>query len=61
MTDKTTPFPILRTKLHRPPVTVALVPRFELVAWLDRHCRQPLTLISAPGRLWQDHPGEPLD
>ena len=48
MIDEMTAFPILRTKLHRPPVTVDLVPRFALLAWLDRHHRQPLTLISAP-------------
>ena len=48
MTDEMIPFPILRTKLHRPPVTGDLVPRCELVAWLHRHRRQPLTLVSAP-------------
>lgn len=48
MAEVTTPFPILRTKLHRPPVNVDLVPRPALLAWLKRSGDQPLTLVSAP-------------
>jgi LuxR family maltose regulon positive regulatory protein len=48
MADEIYPFPILRTKLHRPPLTMDLVPRPELLAWLDRHGNLPFTLVSAP-------------
>ena len=41
-------FPLLCTKLHQPPVTVDLVPRPELLAWLDRYRSQPFTLYTAP-------------
>ena len=39
--------PILRTKLHRPPLPPDLVPRSDLVARLDDLRRRPLTLVSA--------------
>ena len=40
--------PIIRTKLHRPPVTADLVCRTGLHAKLDAGLRLPLTLVSAP-------------
>jgi hypothetical protein len=40
--------PIIRTKLHRPPVTTDLVCRAELHAKLDTGSRLPLTIVSAP-------------
>jgi ATP/maltotriose-dependent transcriptional regulator MalT/ActR/RegA family two-component response regulator len=39
---------ILRTKLHRPPVTRDLVPRPRLFELLDAGRPRPLTLVSAP-------------
>ena len=39
--------PILRTKLHRPPISPDLVPRSDLVTRLDELRRRPLTLVSA--------------
>ncbi|MCP4376012.1 MAG: hypothetical protein GY794_07545, partial [bacterium] len=39
---------IIRTKLHRPPVTKDLVPRTALLNQLDRYRQRPLTLVSAP-------------
>jgi len=40
--------PILRTKLHRPPVTEELVLRERLHQQMDRGLETPLTLVSAP-------------
>ena len=40
--------PILRTKLHRPPVTVNLVRRNQLHEQMDLGLETPLTLVSAP-------------
>jgi LuxR family maltose regulon positive regulatory protein len=40
--------PVLRTKLHRPPVTPDLGQRTRLIERLDREQHRPLTLISAP-------------
>jgi len=48
MTGETTPLPLIRTKLHRPPVAGDLVHRKELLARLDAGCHLPLTLVSAP-------------
>ncbi len=39
---------IIRTKLHRPPVTKDLVPRTQLLERLEYRRHRPLTLISAP-------------
>ena len=39
---------IIRTKLHRPPVTKDLVPRAQLLKRLEYRRQRPLTLISAP-------------
>ena len=48
MPEKSPNIDIIRTKLHRPPVTKDLVPRSHLLERLE-YCRQrPLTLISAP-------------
>ena len=38
---------LLRTKLHRPPITADLVPRPRLLERLDQHQGRPLTLVSA--------------
>ena len=40
--------PLIRTKLHRPPVTADLVPRVEMLERLGPHRARPLTLVSAP-------------
>jgi LuxR family maltose regulon positive regulatory protein len=40
--------PLLRTKLHRPPVTADLVHRERLHERLARDLEVPLTLVSAP-------------
>jgi LuxR family maltose regulon positive regulatory protein len=39
---------LLRTKLHRPPVTSDLVPRPRLLEQLDQRRERPLTLVVAP-------------
>jgi len=41
-------FPLIETKLHRPPVPTDLVPRERLTAWLNQRTQRPLTLVSAP-------------
>ena len=46
-TDTTNP-PLLRTKLHRPPVTAETVRRKRLHELMDRALELPLTLVSAP-------------
>jgi LuxR family maltose regulon positive regulatory protein len=38
---------LLRTKLHRPPITADLVPRPRLLERLDQHRDRPLTLVLA--------------
>ena len=48
MPEKTSPIPLIRTKLHRPPVTGNLVPRPHLLERLDQRRQRPLTLVSAP-------------
>ena len=40
--------PILRTKLHRPPVPDDHVPRIELLERLNKRCHQSVVLVSAP-------------
>ena len=40
--------PILRTKLHRPPVVPDLVHRARLHELMDRGLHRPLTVVSAP-------------
>ena len=47
MTDAHTISPILRTKLHRPPVPADLVPRSQLLVWLEKGRQRPFTLVSA--------------
>ena len=42
------PVPLLRTKLHRPPVNDELVSRKRLEEAMDRGLHTPLTLVSAP-------------
>ena len=42
------PIPILRTKLHRPPIDEAHLHRKHLLDRLNRGHHQPLTLVSAP-------------
>ena len=41
-------YPVLLTKLHRPPITADLLPRSRLLKRLDQVRRHPLTMISAP-------------
>ena len=41
------PIPLLRTKLHRPPVARDHLHRQHLLDWLDHRLQRPLTLISA--------------
>ncbi|MBW2671650.1 MAG: hypothetical protein JRD87_17630 [Deltaproteobacteria bacterium] len=40
--------PLIKTKLHRPPVDRNYVYRPHLLAQLDKHRHKPLTLVSAP-------------
>jgi DNA-binding NarL/FixJ family response regulator len=40
--------PILRTKLHPPPVSADIIPRFRLIELLEQGRQRPMTLISAP-------------
>lgn len=47
MVDKTTAHPILRTKLHRPPVPADLVPRLQILEGLTNLDKRPLTLVPA--------------
>ena len=42
------PEPIIRTKLHRPPVARDHLHRDHLLGKLNQHSRRPLTLVSAP-------------
>jgi LuxR family maltose regulon positive regulatory protein len=44
----TVAFPIIQTKLHRPPLQADFVPRPHLLERLDGWQQRPLTLISAP-------------
>ena len=48
MTNETNIGPILRTKLHRPPVPRDHVHRPRLLEYLDQRRDRPLTLVSAP-------------
>ncbi|MCP4395989.1 MAG: transcriptional regulator, partial [bacterium] len=48
MATTTATIDIIRTKLHRPPVTKDLVPRTQLLERLEYRRQRPLTLISAP-------------
>ena len=42
------PIPLIRTKLHRPPVDTLHLHRLHLLARLNKRLHRPLTLISAP-------------
>ena len=48
MAEGTPNIGIIRTKLHRPPVTRDLVPRMQLLERLEYHRQRPLTLVAAP-------------
>ena len=48
MADKRHAVPIIRTKLHRPPVPADYVHRSRMLSHLERRCNRPLTLVSAP-------------
>jgi LuxR family maltose regulon positive regulatory protein len=48
MADETTSIPLVRTKLHRPPVPRDHVHRARLVERLEERSYRPLTLVSAP-------------
>ncbi len=39
---------VLRTKLHRPPITHDLVIRAKLIEYLEKNRQKPFTLVSAP-------------
>lgn len=41
------PLPLIRTKLHRPPVARDHLHRQHLLDWLDVRRHRPLTLVSA--------------
>jgi LuxR family maltose regulon positive regulatory protein len=45
---KTLSEPILRTKLHRPPVSADIIPRLRLIEQLEEGRQRAMTLISAP-------------
>ncbi|MFC1821983.1 response regulator [Thermodesulfobacteriota bacterium] len=47
-TAKTASEPILRTKLHRPPVSADIIPRPRLIRMLEEGRQRAMTLISAP-------------
>ena len=40
--------PILRAKLHRPPISASIIPRLRLLELLEQGRHRPMTLISAP-------------
>jgi len=44
----TPPEPILRTKLHRPPVSADIIPRARLIELLEQGRHRAMTLISSP-------------
>ena len=46
--NRTANIDIIRTKLHRPPVTRDLVPRTQLLERLEYRRQRPLNLVSAP-------------
>ena len=48
MTDTAATIDIIRTKLHRPPLSRDLVPRPQLLDRLEASPQRPLTLVSAP-------------
>ena len=48
MTEKVPNINIIRTKLHRPPLTKDFVPRPHLLQELEKHRQRPLTMVSAP-------------
>jgi len=48
MSGDKTDIPLLKTKLHKPPVVTAYLHRQHLLDRLNRHRRRPMTLVSAP-------------
>ena len=48
MADKTITIPLIRTKLHWPPVASDHIHRPRLLERLDQRPQRPLTLVSAP-------------
>jgi LuxR family maltose regulon positive regulatory protein len=48
MPEETTTIPLIRTKLHRPPVASDHIHRPRLLERLDQRRQRPLTLVSAP-------------
>ena len=48
MTDEIKKEPILRTKLHRPPIARDHVHRGNILSRLNQHLHRPLFLVSAP-------------
>lgn len=48
MPEGSSPIPIIRTKLHRPPVAADIVPRPRLVERLEEGATRRLTLVCAP-------------
>ena len=47
MADEQTALPLIRTKLHRPPVTKDHLHRERLLDRLEKNRQRPLTLVSA--------------
>jgi len=48
MADEQTALPLIRTKLHRPPVTKDHLHRERLLDRLEKNRQRPLTPVSAP-------------
>jgi LuxR family maltose regulon positive regulatory protein len=48
MSSQTTNLPLIRTKLHRPPVAADHLHRQRLLDRLGKNIERPLTLVSAP-------------
>jgi hypothetical protein len=54
MADEQTTLPLIRTKLHRPPVTKNHLHRERLLDRLEKNQQRPLTLVGT-GWLRQEH------
>ena len=48
MTSSNPPSQFLYTKLHRPPITAAIIPRTRLLEMMENSVQYPMTLIAAP-------------
>ena len=52
--------PLLRTKLFVPPARSNQIARPRLLELLNAGLDRALILVSAPGRLWENHPAQQL-